>query len=160
MAVDMFMKIDDIKGESVDASHKDAIDVLSWSWGMSQTGTTHTGSGGGAGKVNVQDLSFTKYVDKATPNLMKMCCNGKHFKKATLIVRKAGGKALEYIKLELTDGIISSVSAGGSHGEERLTENVTLNFSHFKYDYTPQKADGSGDAAIPAQWNIAKNAES
>lgn len=160
MAVDMFMKIDDIKGESADASHKDEIDVLSWSWGMSQTGTAHAGSGGGAGKVNVQDLSFTKHVDKASANLMKLCCSGKHFQKATLIVRKAGGKPLEYIKLELADGIISSITTGGSGGEDRLTESVTLNFGSFKYFYTPQKADGSGDAAIPAQWNITKNAES
>jgi type VI secretion system secreted protein Hcp len=159
MAVDMFIKIDDIKGESVDSVHKDEIDVLAWSWGMSQSGSAQTGSGGGSGKVNIQDLSFTHYVDRATPNLMKLCCAGKHFKKALLVVRKAGGKPLEYIKLELTDGIIASVSTGGSGGEDRLTENVTLNFAAFKYEYVPQKGDGSGDAAIPAQWNIATNAE-
>ena len=81
MAVDIFIKIGDLKGESVDTKHKGEIDVLAWSWGMTQSGTTHTGSGGGAGKVNVQDLSFTKYVDKSTPNLMQYCCNGKHFPK-------------------------------------------------------------------------------
>lgn len=159
MAVDMFIKIDDIKGESADAAHKDEIDVLSWSWGMSQSGSAQVGGGGGTGKVEVQNLSFAKYVDRASPNLMKLCCNGKHFKKAMLVVRKAGGKPLEYIKLELTDGLIASISTGGSGGEDRLTENVVLNFASFKYEYTPQKADGSGDAAIPAQWNIATNAE-
>src|SRR4051794_31511408 len=85
MAVDMFMKIDDIKGESSDGSHKDEIEVLSWSWGMSQSGTAQSGTGGGAGKVNVQDLSFTKYVDKSSPNLMKLCCTGTHFKNAKLV---------------------------------------------------------------------------
>ena len=160
MAVDMFLKIDDIKGESTDGSHKDEIEVLAWSWGMSQSGTTHSGSGSGAGKVAVQDISVTKYVDKSTPNLMKMCCSGTHFQKATLIVRKAGGKKpLEYIKLEMTNGLIASISSGGSGGEDRLTETVTLNFGAFKYEYTPQKADGSGDAAVPAQWDIAKNVE-
>ena len=157
MAVDMFLKIDQIKGESADGAHKDAIDILSFSWGMSQTGSTHGGSGSGTGKVNVQDLSITKYIDKASPNLMKLCCSGTHFKNATLFVRKAGGKALEYIKLEMYQGIVSSISTGGAHGEERLTENITLNFAAFKYDYTPQKADGSGEAAIPMQWNIPAN---
>ena len=76
MAVDMFIKIDGIKGESKDKKHKDEIDVLAWSWGMSQSGTFHTGGGGGAGKVNVQDLSFTKWVDKASAALMLCCCNG------------------------------------------------------------------------------------
>src|SRR5438270_10620750 len=99
MAVDMFIKIDDIKGESADAKHKDEIQVLSWSWGMSQSGTTHDGAGGGAGKVNVQDLTFTKYVDSSSPNLIKFCCNGKHFKQGLLTIRKAGEHPLEYLKI-------------------------------------------------------------
>lgn len=157
MAVDMFLKIDDVKGESRDSKHKDEIDVLAWSWGMSQSGTTHMGGGGGAGKVSVQDLSLTKYVDKASPNLIMATCNGKHYKEALLTVRKAGEKPLEYIKITMKEVLVSAVSTGGSGGEDRLTENVTLNFAEFKVEYTPQKADGSGEAAIEAVWNIAEN---
>ena len=159
MAVDMFIKIDDIKGESSDDKHKDTIDVLAWSWGMSQSGSTHMGGGSGAGKVNVQDISFTKYVDKASPNLLRGCCKGTHYKQAVLTVRKAGGKQLEYIKITLHDIIVTSISTGGSGGEDRLTENVTLNFGKFKFEYAPQKADGSGDAAIPVAYNIAAGKE-
>ena len=69
MAVDMFLKIDDVKGESHGReAHKDEIDVLAWSWGMTQSGIDARGTGGGAGKVNVQDLTFTKYVDTSTPD--------------------------------------------------------------------------------------------
>lgn len=157
MAVDMFLKIDDVKGESRDSKHKDEVDVLAWSWGMSQSGTTHMGGGGGAGKVSVQDLSLTKYVDKASPNLIMATCNGKHYKEALLTVRKAGEKPLEYIKITMKEVLVSAVSTGGSGGEDRLTENVTLNFAEFKVEYTPQKADGSGEAAIEAVWNIAEN---
>jgi type VI secretion system secreted protein Hcp len=160
MAVDMFMKIDDIKGDSIDAAHTGAIDVLSWSWGMQQPGTSHSGTGGGSGKVRVEDLSFTKHTDLATPNLEKLCCSGKHFQKATLIVRKAGGTALEYIKLELSDGLVSSISMGASAGDDRLIETITLNFASFKYDYVPQDGKGAGGGAVSAKWNIAKNAES
>ena len=159
MAVDMFLKIDDIEGESVDDVHAGEIDVLSWSWGMSQSGSTHTGPGGGAGKVNVQDLSFTHYIDKSSANLMMLCCNGKHFEEATLVVRKAGEMPLEYLILTMKGGLVSSVSTGGSGGEDRLTENVTLNFSEFKTEYVPQMADGSGDASIIIGWNIAKNVD-
>ena len=74
---DIFLKIDGLKGESVDNSHKDEIDVLDWKWGLEQTGTAHIGMGGGAGKVRVKDLFVTKHVDKATPELFKACCNGK-----------------------------------------------------------------------------------
>ena len=159
MSVDMFLKIDDIEGESVDDVHAGEIDVLSWSWGMSQSGSTHTGPGGGAGKVNVQDLSFTHYIDKSSANLMMLCCNGKHFEEATLVVRKAGEMPLEYLILTMKGGLISSVSTGGSGGEDRLTENITLNFSEFKTEYVPQMADGSGDASIIIGWNIAKNVD-
>jgi type VI secretion system secreted protein Hcp len=160
MAVDMFLKLGDIKGESVDSSHANEIDILAWSWGASQSGTTHAGTGGGAGKVSVQDISFTKWIDKATPVILKHCCDGTHIKEATLVVRKAGGKKpLEYYKLIIHDIIVSSVSTGGSGGEDRLTENVTLNFSKFKVEYVAQKVDGSGEPAISATWNIAKNIE-
>src|SRR6185503_5261492 len=99
MAVDMFIKIGDIKGESVDDKHKGEIDVLSWSWGASQTGSAGIGGGGGAGKVQIQDLTITKYIDKASPTLFTMCCSGKHLGTANLTVRKAGGTALEYLKI-------------------------------------------------------------
>lgn len=157
MAVDMFIKIDGIKGESQDDSHGEEIDVLAWSWGMSQSGSTHTGGGGGAGKVSIQDISFTKWVDKSSPNLMLACSNGKHFKKALLTVRKAGENPVEYIKITMENVLVSSVSSGGSQGEEKLTENVTLNFSKVKHEYTPQAADGSAEAAVEYAWDIAKN---
>jgi type VI secretion system secreted protein Hcp len=159
MAVDMFLKLGDLKGESRDKDHKDETEVLAWSWGMSQSGTTHSGSGGGAGKVSVQDLSITKYIDKASPMLQLDCCNGQHFPEGLLTVRKAGEKPLEYLKITIKEIIIASISTGGSGGEDRLTENVTLNFAEFKTEYTPQKPDGSGDAAIEAAFNIAQNAK-
>ncbi|HEX8789705.1 MAG TPA: type VI secretion system tube protein Hcp [Polyangiaceae bacterium] len=157
MAVDMFLKIAGIDGEAQDKGHAKEIDILAWSWGASQSGTTHVGAGGGSGKVAVQDLSFTHYFDKASPNLWAKCATGAHLASATLTVRKAGGSPLEYIKIEMTEVMVTSVSTGGSGGEDRLTENVTLNFAKFKLTYTPQKADGTKDAEIPTTWNIATN---
>lgn len=157
MAVDMFLKLDDVKGESRDSKHKDEIEVLAWSWGMTQNGTMHIGTGGGAGKVNIQDISITKYIDKSTPNLALYCCNGKHFKEGVLVVRKAGEKPVEYLKITMKEILVSSVSTGGSGGEDRLTENISLNFASFKTEYVPQKPDGSADATITASWHIAEN---
>jgi type VI secretion system secreted protein Hcp len=159
MAVDFLLKIDGIKGESQIDKHKDEVDVLAWSWGMTQTGTMHVGGGGGAGKVNVQDISVTKYVDKATPTLMKMCCSGKHIKEALFTARKAGDKPLDYLKIKMSDVVITSVNTGGSSADERLTENVTLNFARYEVGYTPQKPDGSGDAEIIVNWDMGKNVE-
>lgn len=159
MSNDCFLKLGDVVGESTDDAHADEIDVISWSWGMSQSGTTHQGQGGGAGKVNVQDITFIHYVDKSTPNLIKMCCSGKHFEEAVLVVRKAGEVPLEYMKITMKDGLISSVHPAGSEEDDRLREEVSLNFSEFSCEYVPQKADGSGDASIIVGWSIAKNVE-
>jgi len=160
MAADIFIKIDDIKGESTDGTHPGEISVLSWSWGVTQSGSTHSGPGGGAGKAQVHDLTFTHFVDAATPNLIKMACAGKHFKNALLTVRKAGTTPLEYLKIKLHDIIISSVTHGGQGSDDQHTESVSLNFAKFEVHYTPQKQDGSGGATIPATWNIQKNQES
>lgn len=157
MAADMFLKLDDIKGESQDGTHKDAMDVLAWSWGASQSGTMHAGGGGGAGKASINDLSITKFVDKASPNLLGACCSGKHFDQATLIVRKAGDTPLEYLKYTFKQVLVSSISVGGSGGEDRLTENVTLNFAEYKMEYLPQSGKGAGEAAVEVAWHIAKN---
>ena len=157
MSIDAFLKLDGVKGESVIKGHAGEIDVLAWSWGLSQSGTTHMGTGGGAGKVSVQDLSFTHSVDSSTPNLMQACCNGKHFKEALLTVRKAGEVPVEYLKVTMKDLIVTSVSTGGSGGEDRLTENVTLNFAEVKVQYTPQDEKGAGGTMKPMGWNIAKN---
>jgi type VI secretion system secreted protein Hcp len=158
MAVDMFLDITgEIEGESQDAKHKNEIDVLAWSWGMSQSGSFHVGGGGGSGKANFQDISITKWVDKASAILMVYCANGDHFSEAKLTVRKAGKKPLEYIIISMKDVLITSVSTGGSGGEDKLTENVTLNFRSCKVEYVPQKKDGSGDAAKTFEWNMAEN---
>ena len=157
MAVDMFMKIAGIDGESKDSKHKGEIDVLAWSWGASNSGSAHVGGGAGAGKVNVQDLSFTKYIDKGSPDLMLACCNGKHFDTATLVVRKAGENPLEYLKIDMTEVMITSVSTGGSGGEDRLTENVTLNFAKVKLAYEEQTEKGASGAKPKMGWDIAAN---
>ena len=159
MAVDMFIKIDTVDGEARDKVHKKEIDVLAWSWGMSNSGSAHVGGGAGAGKVNVQDISFTKYIDSASPKLMLACCDGKHFKDALLTVRKAGEKPVEYLKIKIEEVLVTSVSTGGSGGEDRLTENVTLNFAKVKVDYTPQDEKGAAGTAIPMSWDIAINSK-
>lgn len=161
MAVDMFLKLTDVKGEAQDKAHKDEIDVLAWSWGMSQSGTMHTGGGGGGGKVSVQDISITKWLDKSSPVLMQYCSTGKQFTEAVLTVRKAGGDSpLEYLIITMKDVIVTSISTGGSGGEDRLTENTALNFSQYKVEYQPQKPDGTADGGkIPWEWDIAANAK-
>ncbi len=157
MAMDIFLKIDGVSGESKDSSHAGEIDVLAWSFGESNSGSTHMGTGAASSKVNVQDLSVTKYTDKSSPALLLACCTRKHHRTARLTVRKAGEPPIEFLVLEMTDLIVTSVSAGGSGGEDRLTENITLDFAKFKFSYTPQKADGTADTAVSMGWDIVRH---
>jgi type VI secretion system secreted protein Hcp len=157
MAMDMFLKLDKIPGESKDHKHKEEIDILAWSWGASQAGNLHSGGGGGAGKVNMQDLSFTHYIDKSSTVLLLHCAAGTHIPKATLTVRKAGDKPLEYLIISMEDLLVSSVSTGGSGGEDRLTENVSLHFAKIKVAYQLQEKDGTGKPAGEIGWDVAAN---
>lgn len=158
MAYDITINIDSIKGESKIKDHVEEIDVLSWSWGLTQSGTFHAGGGGGAGKVNVNDLSFTKWVDKASPELMLACSNGKHIPKAVLTIRKAGEKPLDYLTITLEKLLVSSVSTGGSGGEDRLTENVSLNFTKVKVEYQEQDEKGGPKGGkVAYSWDIEQN---
>lgn len=159
MAIDMFLKIDTIKGETTDKTFAKAhaIDVLAWGWGVSNSGTTHMGGGGGSGKSNFQDLSVTKYVDSSSHALLGACATGEHFKTASLHVRKAGKTQQEYITIEMKEVLVTSVSTGGSGGEDRLTENLSLNFAEVKFTYKPQKPDGTLGDALPFTYDIAGN---
>ena len=158
MAVDMFLKIEGVTGECKDSKHQDWIDILAWSWGMTQSGSMHIGGGGGSGKVNMQDLSLTKYVDKSSSDCFLNCCSGKHFPKVTLEVNKAGGdNPVNYYKMELTDVLVSSFQTGGSGGEDRITENITFNFAKVKTIYTPQDSKGAGQGAITQGWDVEAN---
>jgi type VI secretion system secreted protein Hcp len=159
MALDMFLDITgDIGGESQDKVHKGKIDILAWSWGISQAGSFHSGGGGGAGKANFQDISLTKWIDKASPILQLYCANGDHFAEAKIIVRKAGKTPLEYLTITMKKVLITSVSTGGSGGEDKLTENVSLNFAEVNVKYVEQTADGAEGAKPEFKWDIAANA--
>lgn len=159
MAVKMFLKIGDIKGESKDAKHKDEIVVTSWGWGLAQTGTTPSGGGGGAGKVSFRDLTFTHAVDKATPNLMKACATGRHVPDATLSMHKAGGQLQDYLIVKMTDVLVTSAQTGIDAEQTGGLENVTLSFAKVVLEYKPQKPNGAFDTGVTFTWNLKTNTE-
>ena len=156
MAVSIFARIGTIQGESQDDKHKDEIEVLSWSWGMSQSGTMVHGGGGGEGRASFQDFSFTHYVDKASPVLMSTCATGEHIKDATITVRKAGADEQEYLVIQMTDVLVTSVSTSGSEGDSPM-EAVALAFAKVDLEYTPQKSDGSLDAGVHFTYDLKAN---
>jgi type VI secretion system secreted protein Hcp len=144
-AVDMFLKIEGVTGESKDKGHEGEIDVLAWSWGASSSVK------GKAVSCNIQDLSLTKYVDSASPHLLMGQLDGAVYDEAKLTVRQSGGdNPLEFIVIKFYGVRVTSLSTGGSGGEDRLTENITLNFTSADYAYTPQDDKGGAGGAIMA----------
>lgn len=161
MAADIFLKLEgpDLKGESQDASLKDQIEIMSWSWGESQSGNAHHGSGTVAGRVAVQDLNIIKLVDKSSPQLMLKCALGQTFNKAILSVRKAVGEKKSqqpFVIITLETVLISGYSISGSDGAGTPTENVSLNFAKITYDYKVQDTKGTLTSAGAVTFDVNK----
>ena len=167
MAVfDAFLKLDGIKGESTDDKHKGEIDILSFSWGLSQASAgsaAGAGLGGGVGKAHFQDITITKKVDAATPLLFLNCANGADIATGLLTVRKAGGDQLEYLKIKLTHSLIMSAKAHGSEAtplpggisDEIPIEEILISFQKIEFNYQPQDSTGKAvGGAILAGWDV------
>ncbi len=157
-AVDYFLKIDGIEGESADAKHKNEIDVESWSWGATQSGTFSMGGGGGAGKVSMQDMHFVAKMSKASPKLLLANASGQHIKTAVLTLRKAGTDQQEFAKFTLSDVLVSSYQTGGSaSGSIVPMDQFSLNFAKIEKEYKEQKADGTLGGAVKVGWDLKQN---
>ncbi|MDJ0656463.1 MAG: type VI secretion system tube protein Hcp [Xanthomonadales bacterium] len=158
MAVDYFMKIEGVDGESKDADYKNWIDVLSWSWGVSNPSSGMRGGGAGGGRADFQSINCIKEIDKASPVLLKNSASGKHFSEAKLIARKAGGDSkVEYLKIKLKKVFVSDYSTGGSADGPIPTESVGLTYKEIKFEYTPQNDDGSAGASSEFGWKVDEN---
>jgi type VI secretion system secreted protein Hcp len=172
-----FLKIEGIEGDSQDPEHKGEIDLLAWSWYQSQGGVYAAGGGGGAGKVNMEDFHFDMTVNKASPRLFVACATGEHIRKAVLTCRKVNKKYKEYLKIILTDLLVSSYQIDGQfqqiteevHVDRKETStkaghnqigpktHVTLNFARIEIEYNEQKEDGSASGMVKAGWDLKAN---
>jgi len=153
--VDYFLKIDGIPGESQDKTHKNEIEIESFSWGATQTGTASHGGGMGAGKVQMQDFHFVMRVNKASPLLMRACTSGDHVKSAILVCRKAGKDQQEYLKVTFSDLLVSSYQTGGTGSADIIPlDQVALNFSKIEFEYKEQKPDGTLGGAVKAFYDM------
>lgn len=154
---DMFLKIDGIEGESLDKAHKNEIQLLSFSFGATQPGSAGIGGGSGVGKVQVHDLQFSKFYGKDSPKLFEACAIGKHTPKVVLTCRKAGGSQQEYLKVTLSNVLVSSIQTSSSGGESLPTESVTLSFSKIEIEYKPQDEKGNLGGVVKAGWDLDQN---
>jgi type VI secretion system secreted protein Hcp len=157
MAVDGFLKLDNIKGESKVSGHEGEIDVLDVHFALNQPPSTGYGGGAGTGKVDFHDISFTKRFDKSSPVLMGKCADGTHIKNGLAVLRKASGTDqdthLDYLKIKMEDIIIAAVTPSGLGSGDGM-EHLTLAFSKITMDYTEQKDDGGKGDNVTFGWDV------
>jgi type VI secretion system secreted protein Hcp len=158
MAVDIFLKLGDIKGESKDSVHKDEIELMSWNFGAANTGSASSGGGMGTGKVAMQDFSFVKKLDKASSKLILHCANGKHIPTAAFAQRKSTGDGgqKEFLKIKLEDVMVSSYQISDS-GDETPNESISLNFGKITVEYFEQDNKGTLTSTGQAGWDVKAN---
>lgn len=158
MPTDIFLKITGIPGESKDDRHKDEIQVVSFSWGLSAQNPSPTGSGGGGGmgKTTVQALTFEHAVDRASPGLMKACATGQHLQEAMLSERRPGQGPADFLTIRMTDVVVTSVAMTGTAATTN-SEVVSIAFGRVRYEYRAQKPDGSLDSPVTFDFDVRTN---
>jgi type VI secretion system secreted protein Hcp len=158
MAVEMFLDIEGVQGESQAKDFTNKIDIFSFSLGASNPSSVATGTGSGAGKVSISSISVQKVVDKASPSLFLACCQGKHYTKGKVTVREAGGDApIEYLVLDFNQVFVDSISWGAASGGEKPSESISFSFAKITFSYKEQSGTGAAETAIPAGWDLQKN---
>jgi type VI secretion system secreted protein Hcp len=156
VAVDYFIKIDGIEGESADSKHKGEIEVLSFSWGLSNPGTYGRGAGRAAGKAAFQDFHFVARTSKASPKLFLACASGSHVKSAVLTARRAAKDQLEFLEYRFSEVVVSAFQTGGSDDAEPV-DQISLNYAKVELEYRPASPSGKLEAPVKAAWDLKAN---
>ena len=141
MAVDYYLKLDGIQGESQRDGHKNEIQIYSWSWGASQVSSVSGSGGSGAGRADLSDFNIMCNFDKATPKFFKSVCAGTHIKTGTMTAIKAGEESKPYLKVDFKELFVTSLQISASG--ENPSVSVSFSYNEIKIDYSEQKEDGT-----------------
>ena len=155
MSIDCHLKLKGVEGESGHKDHKGEIEVLTWSWNVSNASSAGSGGGSGVGKAMPGDFVFSHLFDKAAPVMAKHCASGKHFEEAVVTVRKAGEEQLDFLKVTMKQVFITAVNVGASGGGE-IGETVHLSYGDIEYAYKAQDDKGKLGGEVKFGWNPAK----
>lgn len=160
MAIDLYLQLDGIKGESGDADHKGWIECVMASWRVTQPKSASSSSSGGhtAERCYHSGIDLRKTTDLSTPILLQICSQGKTIPSAMLELYRAdgAGQRVRYMAVELTNILITDVAPSVCEGE-LMSEHVTLGYSKVRWLYTQQKIDGGAKGLIAGGWDLATN---
>lgn len=158
-AGELFLKLDNVLGESREPGHVGEIDVLSFSFGASQTGVREAGGRASARRSSLSPIAIVKQVDKSSPKLFLACATGVHFKDAVLTISTGGDKPFEYLVITMSDVLISSYQVGTSEGAGPATESISFSYSKIEYRYIPRNDAGEPLQPVVVTFDVLKNKE-
>jgi type VI secretion system secreted protein Hcp len=156
MAIDTHIKFDGIDGESTSKDHKGEIDVLSWSWGLTND-RAGSGKGSGAGKPKAEDFRIVHRYDKASPVLARHAAKGTAIPTAVLSARKAGQGQKDFLKITMKEVFITSVQVGAAAEGADAVEEVAFRYQSFDVSYRPTDQKGGLGGAVTMSWDLKKN---
>jgi type VI secretion system secreted protein Hcp len=154
---DFYVRLEGISGESKDSKHTNWIDVLNFGYSVSQSSSMFTGGGGGVGKASFEALSFTHFVDRASSNLFQYCAAGKHIPTVEVSACKVGDGSQEYMRITLSDVLVTGVALKGATDDIKPQEVVMLSYAKIKIEVREQNADGSLGPAVVGTWDVKQN---
>jgi len=155
MAVNMFLKLDGVAGESTHKGHKDEIEVLSFSWGVSHAVPVSHGERRRAGRAQASDISFMMRVGKASPTLMLACATGRHLKQGLFVIETAGEQPFAFYKVTVTDVLVTSYQTSGA--SELPMDSFSLNFRTVRLRETAQDPKGGAGDSVETAFDFARN---
>jgi type VI secretion system secreted protein Hcp len=160
MAIDAYLQIDGIKGESADERHKGWIEVSHVGWSVNQPRAAAVSTAGGhtSGRADLSEISFTKLADLASPVLQQTCAAGKTIPKAVFEFMRADGEGAPicYYKVEIENVIISNVHPTSGNGGT-ITEQVHLAYARIKWTYIKQDIRGGASGSTAGGWDASAN---
>ncbi len=161
MAIEIFLKLDGIDGESQKSGAEGLIEIFSFSNGASNPSSVAFGTGSGAGKVDLSSLSLQKQLDVSSPKLFLNCCAGNHIATGQMIVREStGGDTTQtYYIYDMTEVFVDSISWGGAASGGKPSESLSLSAKSLQITYYPQDATGKLGNKIVAGWNVTTNSK-
>jgi type VI secretion system secreted protein Hcp len=157
MAFEMFLKIGDVKGESLDKALKEWIDVRSFSFGEHNSGSAQVGGAGGAGKATFEDFRFTTGHGRHAVPLMKAVALGTHFPTAELRLRTAGEAPFEFLTIKLQEVLVTSYDLGGADGVDVPSEAISLSYAKIEVKSRSQADKGTPGQELTFAFDVAAN---
>ena len=155
----LYMKIDNLQGESLVQGRANQVELNSFSFGVSAETSFLKGTGAAVGKAVWGSVTVQKDFDSISPSTMQNMAKGTAFKSIIIEATKqtGGREPSTFLRYTFTDSFITgdsfNIDDSGS-----TNESLSFIYKTMKVEYFKQGADGRlATQPIKFGWDIAQN---